>query len=165
MPHAFSALATAAYCPRKLYYARRAGDLSNGPPDDVAAVRGLADRYDELLDADDPTLAGEPIAVPPARFQHNLRRVRAGVERFPDLVDPAGRDVYLDGREAHGVAHKVLADPPVPSLVSAGAPPENGVWEPQTVRAVAETGVDFISTGAITKSVQATDFSMRFVAP
>jgi nicotinate-nucleotide pyrophosphorylase (carboxylating) len=35
----------------------------------------------------------------------------------------------------------------------------------QTVRAVAETGVDFISTGAITKSVQATDFSMRFVAP
>ncbi len=34
----------------------------------------------------------------------------------------------------------------------------------QSVRAVAETGVDFISTGAITKSVQATDFSMRFVA-
>ena len=33
----------------------------------------------------------------------------------------------------------------------------------QSVRAVAETGVDFISTGAITKSVQATDFSMRFV--
>ena len=33
----------------------------------------------------------------------------------------------------------------------------------QTVRAVAETGVDFISVGNITKSVQATDFSMRFV--
>jgi nicotinate-nucleotide pyrophosphorylase (carboxylating) len=32
----------------------------------------------------------------------------------------------------------------------------------ESVRAVAETGVDFISTGAITKSVQATDFSMRF---
>jgi nicotinate-nucleotide pyrophosphorylase (carboxylating) len=32
-----------------------------------------------------------------------------------------------------------------------------------SVRAVAETGVDFISTGALTKSVQATDFSMRFV--
>jgi len=27
---------------------------------------------------------------------------------------------------------------------------------------VAETGVDFISTGDITKSVQAIDFSMRF---
>jgi len=33
----------------------------------------------------------------------------------------------------------------------------------QSVRAVAETGIDFISTGAITKSVRATDFSMRFV--
>ena len=32
------------------------------------------------------------------------------------------------------------------------------------VRAVAETGVDWISTGAITKHVQATDYSMRFVA-
>jgi nicotinate-nucleotide pyrophosphorylase (carboxylating) len=33
----------------------------------------------------------------------------------------------------------------------------------ESVRAVAETGVYFISAGAITKSVQATDFSMRFV--
>ena len=32
-----------------------------------------------------------------------------------------------------------------------------------TVRNVADSGVDFISTGAITKSVRATDFSMRFV--
>ena len=35
----------------------------------------------------------------------------------------------------------------------------------QSVRAIADTGVDFISTGAITKSVTATDFSMRFVEP
>jgi len=35
----------------------------------------------------------------------------------------------------------------------------------RTVRRVAETGVDFISAGDITKSVQATDFSMRFVEP
>jgi nicotinate-nucleotide pyrophosphorylase (carboxylating) len=32
-----------------------------------------------------------------------------------------------------------------------------------TLRAVAEAGVDFISIGAITKHVRATDFSMRFV--
>lgn len=31
-----------------------------------------------------------------------------------------------------------------------------------TIRSVAETGVDFISTGDITKSVRAVDFSMRF---
>ena len=33
----------------------------------------------------------------------------------------------------------------------------------ETIRAVADTGVDFISTGDITKSVRAVDFSMRFV--
>ena len=33
----------------------------------------------------------------------------------------------------------------------------------ETIRAVAETGVDFISTGDITKNVRAVDFSMRFV--
>jgi len=33
-----------------------------------------------------------------------------------------------------------------------------------TVREVAETGVDFISVGAMTKSVKATDFSMRFLS-
>jgi nicotinate-nucleotide pyrophosphorylase (carboxylating) len=32
-----------------------------------------------------------------------------------------------------------------------------------TVRSVAETGVDFISTGELTKSVRATDYSMRFI--
>ena len=34
----------------------------------------------------------------------------------------------------------------------------------QTVRSVAETGVDFISAGEITKSLHAVDFSMRFVS-
>lgn len=32
-----------------------------------------------------------------------------------------------------------------------------------SVRAIAETGVDYISSGAITKNLQAVDFSMRFV--
>jgi nicotinate-nucleotide pyrophosphorylase (carboxylating) len=32
-----------------------------------------------------------------------------------------------------------------------------------TIRAVAETGVDFISTGDITKNIDSVDFSMRFV--
>lgn len=33
-----------------------------------------------------------------------------------------------------------------------------------TIRAVAETGVDYISTGAITKNITAVDFSLRFIA-
>ena len=32
-----------------------------------------------------------------------------------------------------------------------------------TIRAVAETGVDYISTGAITKNITAVDFSLRFI--
>lgn len=39
----------------------------------------------------------------------------------------------------------------------------SGGIELDTIRNVAETGVDFISTGDITKSVRAVDFSMRFV--
>lgn len=39
----------------------------------------------------------------------------------------------------------------------------SGGIELGTIRDVAETGVDFISTGDITKSIKAVDFSMRFV--
>ena len=39
----------------------------------------------------------------------------------------------------------------------------SGGIELETIRRVAETGVDFISTGDITKSVKAVDFSMRFL--
>lgn len=38
----------------------------------------------------------------------------------------------------------------------------SGGIEVDTLRAVAETGVDFISVGALTKHLRATDFSMRF---
>ena len=39
----------------------------------------------------------------------------------------------------------------------------SGGIELDTIRAVAETGVGFISTGDLTKSVRAVDFSMRFL--
>jgi nicotinate-nucleotide pyrophosphorylase (carboxylating) len=39
----------------------------------------------------------------------------------------------------------------------------SGSVNASTLRALAESGVDFISIGAITKHVRATDFSMRFV--
>jgi nicotinate-nucleotide pyrophosphorylase (carboxylating) len=39
----------------------------------------------------------------------------------------------------------------------------SGSVDAATLRAVAETGVDFVSIGAITKHVRAVDFSMRFV--
>ena len=37
-----------------------------------------------------------------------------------------------------------------------------GITE-QTLRPIAETGVDYISVGALTKHLQAVDFSMRFI--
>ena len=41
----------------------------------------------------------------------------------------------------------------------------SGGFSPDAIRAVAETGVDFISVGALTKHVRATDYSMRFRRP
>lgn len=142
---AFSDLRTATYCPRQLWYARR--DDDRAPPDRVDAVRDLATRYDELLAADedgsgdaadgaDP-LDAAPIEVPPARWRERLRARRDHLARFPDLAAPAGTEVFLEGRECRGVASKVLPDPPMPSLVSPGRPPENGVWGPHAVWAVA----------------------------
>jgi len=140
--HAFSDLRLAAYCPRKLYYARRDDDRS--PPPEVERRRELAFRYGELLgaadkppDATDSDLADEPIAVAPKTFRENLGRARRRLDDWGDLRDPADRNVLLTGRECRGVVHKLLDDPPRPSLISAGSPPEQGVWEAQSVHAVA----------------------------
>lgn len=134
MPVRFRDLERAAYCPRQAYYGRGEADK---PPPKVGEIRALAFRYPELAEAADDTLAGEPVAVAPARWRRNLARSRERVSRWSGLVDPPDRDVIPTGKDARGVAHKFLADPPVPCLVYTGAPPEQGVWEPQSVRAVA----------------------------
>ncbi|MFB6220564.1 MAG: hypothetical protein ABEH90_03910 [Halolamina sp.] len=133
--HAFTDLATAAYCPRKLYHRERDPDAP-AIPDAVEEIRELAFRYPELLAADDAALRAEPIEATPTQFRSRLSCVR---ERpaWPGLADPPARDVRLDGRECRGVAHKVLETPLAPSIVSAGEPPPDGVWEPHSVRAVA----------------------------
>ena len=131
----FSHLARAAYCLRQLYYAEKYDD--HAPPPDVEAVRELAFRYEDLLAADDAELAGLPLSVPPDAYRANLERL-TDRDDWAALADPAGREVFLRGRDCHGIAHKVLdGDPPTPTLVSPGDPPERGVWEPQRVRAVA----------------------------
>ncbi|WP_435334231.1 CRISPR-associated protein Cas4 [Haloarchaeobius sp. TZWWS8] len=131
---AFSDLRVATYCPRKLYYARQ-GERS--PPESVARVRALAFRYPTLLEADDEMLGELPVELPPQEYRERLRETRDWCDRFDDLCDPDRREVLLTGREVRGVVHKVLTGPPEPSLVSPGKPPENGVWEPHSVWAVA----------------------------
>ncbi|MFB6220490.1 MAG: hypothetical protein ABEH90_03540 [Halolamina sp.] len=147
---AASALGRAVYCPRQLYYARKTGDFE--PPDEVTERRELAFRYPTLRGADDVTLRSLPLAVESAAFRANLDRL-ADSRRWEALVNPIERDVVLTGKDCRGVAHKLLDGaavsenepggeedvdpPPVPSLVSGGVPPPQGVWEPQAVRAVA----------------------------
>lgn len=130
----FSALATAAYCPRKLYYRRSHED--HEIPDAVEEVRALAYRYDDLLDPG-TDLADEPIAIAPVTYCSNLRATEERLDCWPDVVDPPETTVLLEGKDCRGIAHKLLCDRSIPVVVSAGEPPERGVWEPHAVRATA----------------------------
>ncbi|MFO8115972.1 MAG: hypothetical protein R6U01_11580 [Halorubrum sp.] len=154
----FSDVARAAYCPRQLYYARREDDRAV-PPDARARI-DLAFRYPALVDAPDATLRRLPIRRSPAAYRRNLDRLRER-DDYDRLVDPERERAFVSGKDCHGTVHKVVGgggdaaatveashpadvadtaddtDPPVPVVVSPGEPPENGVWEPQSVRAVA----------------------------
>jgi CRISPR-associated exonuclease Cas4 len=137
--HAFSDLGTAAYCPRQLYYHRQHG-TDREPPPEIEARRELAFRYPEFLapfDDADP-LAARPIDVTPTQYRTNLSCASERLDAWGALCHPAERDVLLEGKDCRGIAHKLLAlNEPTPSLVFTGAPPERGVWQPHSVRAVA----------------------------
>ncbi|TKX83948.1 hypothetical protein EXE43_21555, partial [Halorubrum sp. SS5] len=142
----FSDLARAAYCPRQLYYVRR--DDERSVPPKASERIDLAFRYEELADAPERALRQLPLHRSPSAYRRNLRRLRERDE-YEALVDPATERGFLSGKDCHGTVHKVLelgeeatdsdgADSAtaIPTLVSSGEPPENGVWGPQAVRAV-----------------------------
>lgn len=133
--HTFRDVATAAYCPRKLYYRRRQAEPPETPPD-VRRQRALAFRYGEILNGEE-RLDEAPIAVTPTQYRSRLGRAKARLDAWDGLVAPDERNALLSGREVRGRAHKVLADEPTVSLAFAGDPPEQGVWRPQSVRLVA----------------------------
>ncbi|WP_426962515.1 hypothetical protein [Haloparvum alkalitolerans] len=160
---AFTDLGRAAFCPRQLYYVRRdaadagraGGDRSDAdedprrPPPEARERMALAFRYPDLRTAADDRLRTLPIAVDPGTYRRNLDAL-ADRDPWDRLVDPARERAFLSGRDCHGIAHKVLRpadepsadresrdEPPVPTVVSPGDPPESGVYEPQAVRAVA----------------------------
>jgi Domain of unknown function DUF83. len=131
----FSELSRAAYCPRQLYYARKHDDET--PPESVETKHGLAFRYRELRGADNETLSAEPIALSPAAYREALDTLATRSE-WDSLCYPAETDRYVEGKDCRGLLHKIIDDePPIPTLISPGEPPENGVWKPQTVQAVA----------------------------
>jgi CRISPR-associated exonuclease Cas4 len=134
---AFTDVATAAYCPRKLYYRRR-DPAEREIPAEVRERRALAFRYPDLL-ADEGALRASPVEVTPTQFRSRLGAAKARLDAWSGLVDPDGRDVLLTGKDCRGIAHKRFAGPsgPTLSLVFTGEPPPEGVWEPQSVRLVA----------------------------
>ncbi len=130
----FSDLARAAYCPRQLYHARR--DDDRGPDERARERRALAFRYPALLDAAPGRLAALPVDLDPPAYRARLRAL-AERDDWSAVADPDTREARLDGKDCHGVAHKLSESPPTPTVVSPGRPPERGVWAPQRVRAVA----------------------------
>lgn len=103
-------------------------------------------------------------AVAAARRQSPNVMIEVEVENLAQLREALATDadrIMLDDftlddmragvalRDAHGGKRKELE--------------ASGSVNAATLRAIAETGVDFISIGAITKNVRAVDFSMRFV--
>ncbi len=134
--HAFRDIETAAYCPRKLYYRRNSPEQEN-TPDAVEERRALAFEYDRLL-TDDAALKRAPIEPTPTQYRSNLGCSRARLDCWEELTAPTASNVFLSGRECHGLVHKILdTDPPSLSLAFCGEPPEQGVWEPQSVRLMA----------------------------
>jgi nicotinate-nucleotide pyrophosphorylase (carboxylating) len=108
--------------------------------------------------------AGGITAAVRAVREHNVERLRVEVETTtPEEVEEA---------LAEGVDRIMFDNMPVPLLarmvarvLAAGAGrPEteaSGGITLDTIRAVAETGVDFISVGALTHSAPALDLSLR----
>jgi nicotinate-nucleotide pyrophosphorylase (carboxylating) len=97
-------------------------------------------------------------AVARARALHPGLLVETEVENFGELREAlaAGADrIMLDEFELHELSQAVVeVDGRVPLEVS-------GSVGMDRVRAIAETGVDFVSIGALTKHVRAVDLSMR----
>ena len=100
-------------------------------------------------------------AVSHARELHPTILVEVEVENFSELREAlaAGVDrIMLDEFELDELVQAVTeVDGRVPLEVSGGV-------EIERVRAIAETGVDYISIGALTKHVRAIDLSMRIEA-
>jgi nicotinate-nucleotide pyrophosphorylase (carboxylating) len=97
-------------------------------------------------------------AISRARALHPGIMVETEVENFSELREAlaAGADrIMLDEFELHELSQAVAeVDGRVPLEVS-------GSVSLDRVRAIAETGVDFVSIGALTKHVRAVDLSMR----
>lgn len=98
-------------------------------------------------------------AIDTARKQHPGRPVEVEVETLGQLEDAlaAGADiVMLDNFDLEQTRSAVNANRGRAKLEASGG------YTTESLVAVAETGVDYISVGSLTKHVRATDFTMLF---
>ena len=117
--------------------------------------------YDAILIKENHILAcgGIADAVEPARIRNPAMAVEIEVENIDELQQAldAGVDrVLLDNFPVKQLKQAVKLNKARVKLEASG-----GVTL-DNIRAIAKTGVDFISTGALTKDIEAVDLSMRF---
>ena len=113
------------------------------------------------------TAAGGITAAIQACVQEMMHRAPLAIEVEAQTLD----DVAEILRSTH--VKRVMFDNFTPEMVAQGVEMVQGVIETEasggitfdTIRAYAETGVDYISTGAITHSATAIDISMKLVVP
>ena len=120
--------------------------------------------YDAMMVKENHILAAGSLA---AAMQH-ARAQHPGVPLIVEVENLAELDQALDARPERILVDEFSADDlraavrradgKVPLEVSGGV-------DLDTVRAIAETGVDCISIGALTKHVSAVDLSLRFGVP
>ena len=117
--------------------------------------------YDAILIKENHILAAGGImqAVESARFNSPELMIEIEVENIHELqqaLDANVNRIMLDNFELDLLRQAVAITNKKSELEASG----NVTLE--TIRAIAETGVDYISIGAITKDIKAIDLSMRF---
>ena len=117
--------------------------------------------YDAILIKENHILAAGGIsqAVEAARFNSPELMIEVEVENLDELqqaLEAKVNRIMLDNFDLDLLRQAVSITNKQSELEASG----NVTLE--TIRAIAETGVDYISTGAITKDIKAIDLSMRF---
>jgi nicotinate-nucleotide pyrophosphorylase (carboxylating) len=117
--------------------------------------------YDAILIKENHIHAAGGIfqAVEAARFNSPELMIEVEVENLDELqqaLDAKVNRIMLDNFDLDLLRQAVCITNKQSELEASG----NVTLE--TIRAIAETGVDYISTGAITKDIKAIDLSMRF---
>jgi len=121
--------------------------------------------FDAILIKENHILAAGGIgeAVQAARFHSPELMIEVEVENLDELqlaLDANVERIMLDNFDLALLAEAVKITHKKQNLKTELEASGNVTL--QTIRAIAETGVDYISTGALTKDIKALDLSMRF---